>query len=77
MVKNYFHKGANGTRSSNVTATVCSGKTVRSVQLTICVLIKVVNIPQFKTQTQKFQSVIITLNAWTLTVQHYCSCLYV
>jgi len=52
MKKNYFHKAANRTRSSNVTATVCSGKKVTLVELRICVFLKVVNIPQFKTQNQ-------------------------
>jgi hypothetical protein len=50
--KNVFLKWANGARSSNVTATISSGKRVTSLQLTICVLLEVVNIPQFKTQTQ-------------------------
>jgi len=52
MKKNYFYKAANGKRSSNVTATVYCGKWVTLVQLRICVLLSVVNIPQFKTQTQ-------------------------
>ena len=52
MVKNYFCKGANGLRSSNETATFYCAKRVKLVELRICVLLKVVNIPQFKTSTQ-------------------------
>ena len=52
MIKNYFCKGANVTRSSNVTATIYGGKIVTLFELRIFALLKVVNIPQFKTQTQ-------------------------
>jgi len=45
MVKRYFHKAANRTRSSNVTATNYSGKSVALFQLRICVFLKILNIP--------------------------------
>jgi len=52
MIKEYFHKATNGTRISTVTATVYCGKRFTLVELRMCVLLKGVNIPQFKTQTQ-------------------------
>ena len=50
--ENYFHKRAKGTHSSNVTATVYCGKKVTLFELRIFAFFKVVNITQFKTQTQ-------------------------
>jgi len=50
--KNYFHKGASGMGSFNVTETICCGKRVTLVEFRICVFFMVVNISQFKTQTQ-------------------------
>jgi hypothetical protein len=65
-------------RSSNVTATDCFGKTVTPAQLTACVLLKVVNIPQYKTHTHtKLQSAIIILNVCTVNVLYYWGCLCV
>ena len=52
MIKKYSHKATNGTRISNVIATVYCRKIVTLVELRICVLLNVVNIPQFKTQAQ-------------------------
>jgi len=52
MIKNYFHNGANGTSSSNVTATIYSEKRVTLFELSVCVLLKFVHIPQFEIKIQ-------------------------
>jgi hypothetical protein len=50
--KGLFHKRDNCTGRSNVKPTILFGKRVTLFQLKICVLLKVVNITQFKTQAQ-------------------------
>jgi len=44
MIERYFHKRANGTRMSNVTASVYCGQRVTLVELKVCIFLKVVNI---------------------------------
>ena len=52
IIKRYFHKRANRTRSSIVTATVYCRKGVTQFELRICVFLNILNCPQFKIQTQ-------------------------